>query len=54
VRLVATSIARMTIEDGIICLDYADIKAIMTGGGSGAFVGIGMPKYASEAARKSL
>ena len=54
VRLVATTIARMTIEDGIICLDYADIKAIMTDGGSGAFVGIGMSKDASEAARKSL
>ena len=54
VRLVATTIARMTIEDGIICLDYADIKAIMTEGGSGAYVGVGISQDAREAARKSL
>jgi len=54
VRLVATTIARMTIENGIICLDYADIKAIMSEGGSGAYVGVGISQNAREAARKSL
>lgn len=54
VRLVATTIARMTLENGIICLDYADIKAIMSQGGSGAYVGVGISQDAREAARKSL
>jgi len=54
VRLVATTIARMTTESGIICLDYADIKAIMSEGGSGAIVGVGISRDAGEAARKSL
>jgi cell division protein FtsZ len=54
VRLVATTIARMTTESGLICLDYADIKAIMNEGGSGAIVGVGISRDAGEAARKSL
>lgn len=54
VRLVATTIARMTTESGLICLDYADIKAIMSEGGSGAFAGVGISPDAREAADKSL
>jgi len=54
VRLVATTLARMTTESGLICLDYADIKAIMSEGGSGAFVGVGISQNAGEAAGKAL
>jgi cell division protein FtsZ len=54
VRLVATTIARMTTESGLICLDYADIRAIMSEGGSGAFVGIGISQNAGEAAGRAL
>ena len=42
VRLQASDLARIITERGLICVDFADVRAIMRDGGSAACLGVGI------------